>query len=556
MQKTQRKTMFYLIGALALSIAGILYNGAEFPLTNSYLGNSFIIISHFIFITLLLAWVISLQRRILNAQIRRYLLTVGILMASWLLVRTCKWFFVSEFDALCRYMWYAFYIPMILIPLIGVFITIYIGKPDGYKMPKALNLLYIPAALLILYVFTNDIHRTIFKFPNGIELFNSDYTYGFGFYIVAAWFCLLGFDFVVMLIVKSRVPGSKTFQKLPLVIMACSVAFWVIYALKLIDADLTAVDCLMITMLLESAIQGGLIRSNAGYTELFEISTVSAQVADNNFQTRYISSYADDLPEDVMRNATAKPVDLGKTILHSKPVSGGYVFWQSDVKQIKKLMKSLEETGERLSENNYLLKAEIDIKEQKARFDEKNRLYDRIASDVSSQLSMADELLASIEKNPESAKNVLSQICVLSAYIKRRSNLLLLGEENKAVYLAELEFCLRESLDNIRQLGVFTSLDSKNQNYISVETAVAVYDAFEKIIETLLLDINAIMVVLRCENSSVKLCLQIGCEDSADVSALENIEISGGKFTFETDENDLTVDMIFEQGGVSNACFA
>lgn len=553
MYKTQRKTMFYLIGALVLSMAGILYNGAEFPLTNSYLGNSFIIISHFIFITLLLGWVISLQRRILNAQIRRYLVTVGVLMASWLLVRTCKWFYVSEFDPLCRYLWYAFYIPMILIPLIGVFITIYIGKPDGYKMPKALNLLYIPAVLLIVYVFTNDIHLTIFRFPNGIELFNSNYTYGFGFYIVAAWFSILGFYFAVMLIVKSRVPGSKTFQKLPFVIMACSAAFWIIYAMKLIKADLTAVDCLMITMLLESAIQSGLIRSNAGYTELFEISTVSAQVVDNNFQTRYISSYADDLPEDVMRSATAKPVDLGKTILHSKPVSGGYVLWQSDVKQIKKIMKSLEETGERLSENNYLLKAEIDIKEQKARFDEKNRLYDRIASDVSSQLSKADELLASLEKNPGTAKNVLSQICVLSAYIKRRSNLLLLGEENKVVYLAELEFCLRESLDNIKQLGVFASLDSKNQGYITIETAVAVYDAFEKIIETLLLDINAIMVVLRCENNTVKLCLQIGCENSADYSALETIEISDGKIIFDADENDLTVDMVFEQGGASDA---
>ena len=553
MQKTQRKTMFYLIGALVLAMGGILYNGAEFPLTNSYFGNTFTIMSHFIFITLLLGWVISLQRRILNVQIRRYLVTVGILMASWLLVRTCKWFYVSEFDALCRYMWYAFYIPMILIPLFGVFITIYIGKPDGYKMPKGLNFLYIPAFLLILYVFTNDIHGTIFKFPSGIELFNSDYTYGFGFYIVAAWFSILGFYFAGMLIVKSRVPGSKTFQKLPFVIMACSALFWIIYALKLIKADLTAVDCLMITMLLESAIQSGLIRSNTGYTELFEISTVSAQVVDNNFQTRYISAYADDLPEDIMRNATVKPVDLGKTILHSKPVSGGYVLWQSDVKQIKKLMKSLEETRETLSESNYLLKAEIDIKEQKARFDEKNRLYDRIASDVSSQLSKADELLASLEKNPDSAKNVLSQICVLSAYIKRRSNLLLLGEENKVISSVELDFSFRESLDNIKQLGVFVSLDSKTQSFIGVETAVAAYDAFEKVIELLLLDMNAIMVVVRFEGNYVKLCLQIGCEDSADFSALESVELAGGKFTFETDENDLTVDMIFEQGGASDA---
>ncbi len=553
MQKTQKKTMMYLIGALVLAMAGILYNGAEFPLTNSYIGNSFIIMSHFVFVTLLLGWVISLQRRILNAQIRRYLITVGILMASWLTVRTCKWFFVSVFDALCRYMWYAFYIPMILIPLLGVFITIYIGKPDGYKMPKALNLLYIPAALLILFVFTNDFHNLVFKFPKGIELFDSDYTYGFGFYIVAAWFSILGFYFAVMLIVKSRVPGSKTFQKLPLIIMACSVAFWVLYAMKLIKADLTAVDCLMITMLLESAIQSGLIRSNIGYTELFEISTVAAQVVDENFQTSYISSYADDFSEDIMRSAVVKPVDLGKTMLHGKPVSGGYVLWQNDVKQIKKLMKSLEETRERLSENNYLLKAEIDIKEQKARFDEKNRLYDRIAEDVALQLSKADELLVEIEKDPGSAKNNLSRICVLSAYIKRRSNLLLLGEENKVISSTELEFCLRESLDNIKLLDVFSSLDSKSSGLIDVETAVAIYDAFEKIIEMVLLDINAIMVSLRCEDNAVKLCLQIGCEDSADISALNNIELVGGKFTFVADDNDITIDMSFEQGGVADA---
>lgn len=541
MLKTRVKTMIYFGCAFALTMAGILYNGINFPLTNSFTGNIFAILTHITFVALSVGWVISVQRRIIDKRIRGYLVAVGLLMAFWLAERTIKWFFVSEFSPLCRYMWYAYYIPMILIPLFGVFITTYIGKPITYKIPKWLNILYIPAAALIIFVFTNDFHNLVFKFPKGIYYFNSIYEYDFGFYIVAAWFVILGFYFVITLAIKSRVPGSKSVQKLPLIIMACSVVFWLLYALGLVKADLTAVDCLMITLLLESAIQSGLIRSNAGYIEFFEISTVAAQVIDKNYQTKYISSYADDLPDDVIRSALIKPVDLGKTILYSKPVSGGYVLWQNDIRRIKILMKSLEETRERLSENNFLLKAENDMNEKKARLEEKNRLYDRIARDVSPQLITAEELLSHADMNPGSARNDLAKICVLSAFIKRRSNLLLLGEENNVISASELEFCLRESLNNIRLLGVCTSFNSRCTGTLNVENAVALYNLFEKTIELYIDEINALMVSLSCEDSSVKLNLQLGLNDNADISVLKSLALDGGSVVSAVDENDVAV---------------
>lgn len=549
MVRTKYKTVIYLTGALVLFMFGIVYNGIDFPLSDSYMKNTFTLIPHLIFITLQVGWVISLQRRIINKRIRIYLIAVGLLMAFWLTVRTCKWFFVSDMEVLCRYLWYAFYIPMVLIPLIGVFITTYIGKSDSYKMPKWLNLFFIPAAALLVLIFTNDFHNLVFEFPHGIEFFNDDYTYGVGFYVTAFWFIALGFYFVTMLIIKSRVPGSKTVQTLPLVIMACAVVFWLLYSSKIINVDLTAVDCLIITLLLESAIQSGLIRSNTGYNELFEISTVAAQVVDRNYQTCYISAYADDYPEDVMKSAAEKAVDLGKTILHSKPVSGGYFLWQDDVKQIKSLMKTLEETQERLSENNFLLRAEIEIKEQKARFDEKNRLYDRIAQDVAMQLSLADDLIAQAEKNPESANKALAQVCVISAYIKRRSNLLLLGEENSLISAGELEFCLHESLDNLRLLGVFTSVNSSCNGLVSVENAVAVYDLFEQMIETIIHAVNAFMVNIKSSDGVISLSLQAGVDEDADLSGLTKLKINRGNVSVDIDCNDITVDILLPAGG-------
>ena len=105
--------------------------------------------------------------------------------------------------------------------------------------------------------------------------------------------------------------------------------------MQIVGGDLAAIDCIMIISLLESAIQSGLIPSNTSYNELFCNSTVSAQIVDNNYQPCMVSGTATILTEDVMRSAEAQPVDLGDTILHSKAITGGYVLWQDDVKQIK-----------------------------------------------------------------------------------------------------------------------------------------------------------------------------------------------------------------------------
>lgn len=90
--------------------------------------------------------------------------------------------------------------------------------------------------------------------------------------------------------------------------------------------------------------------------------------------------------EEVIKSAKAEPVDLGDTILHSKAITGGYVLWQDDVKQIKELIKELRYTRERLGVKNELFKAELELKENRAGTEEKSRLYDRIAKEVAPSL--------------------------------------------------------------------------------------------------------------------------------------------------------------------------
>ena len=102
---------------------------------------------------------------------------------------------------------------------------------------------------------------------------------------------------------KSRVPGSRSFQKLPAVILGISVILWVLYCMQIVVGDLAAMDCIMIVALLESAILSGLIPSNTNYRELFRRSTVSAQIVDSDDRPCVVSRTATALPASVIRSA-------------------------------------------------------------------------------------------------------------------------------------------------------------------------------------------------------------------------------------------------------------
>ena len=550
MTKMNKQSILYVIGIVALLVIAYYSRAFHTQVDEPVLKMLLVMLRSVIQISLVIGWCSSVRTRIINKQVRHYLIAVGILLAFWLILRTCKWEFIAQNGThLGRYLWYSYYIPMVFVPLLGVFIIDHIGKAENYKMPNGLKYMYIPAAFLVTAVFTNDLHQLVFSFPKGLEHCESDCIYHPLYYITMAWFILLGIYFVVMLIKKSRVPGSKSFQKLPAVILGISIIFWVLYCMQIIGGDLAAIDCIMIIALLESAIQSGLIPSNTNYNELFRNSTVSAQIVDTDYRSCMVSGTATVLPEAVMRSAESEPVDLGDTILHSKAITGGYVLWQDDIKQMNDLIEELRDTQERLGESNELLKAELELKEKRARTEEKSRLYDRIAKEVAPQLAKADELLKLAECEPKQTKSVIAKVSVICAYIKRRGNLILLEEEGNIIPASELEYCIRESLDNLRLGDVFTSFDSSCDGELKLEHAVAAFDFYENIVERLLDDATAVMIHLSCKSGNMKMRLQIGCNEDIAEQTLSELSVPCGKFDWDIQDEDATVTLLLSERG-------
>ena len=545
---SKKRSIFYLscIGVLLL-IAYSMRHIFHHMTDNALLGISMMTLRWVIHITLTVFWCLSLRRRILSQSIRRLLLSVGGLLLFWQIVRIIKYDYVIVTEAIGRYCWYSYYIPMTLVPLLGVFIIAHIGKPEGYHSPSWMKGLFIPAFSLIAVVMTNDYHQLVFTFHNGFEHYNSDYGYGFMYIIVMGWFVLTGLYFVIMLLVKSRVPGSKSFQTLPLMIMLGAIAFWAGYSMKLYTGDLTAMDCIIIMLLLESAIQSGLIPSNMHYRELFNQSTIAAQIIDKDCAVRYRSITAAPLDPKTIQKALTQNVALGDTILHSQPIAGGHVLWQDDIKEINELTAHLKETNQLLSEHYDLNRAELDLREKKLQADEKNRLYDRIASEIAPQLQKAAELLQAVRNQPEQTNALLSQLCVISAYIKRRANLILLSEDQTELSSRELESCLRESLSNLQLCGVMTHLTCRCDKNASVQQIILLYDFFEDVLEALLTKLTAIAVFAECKDGAILLRIQAGCRETPTYSP--NITLPGGTIRAHVQDQDLIIEATIQQGG-------
>jgi hypothetical protein len=167
-RKNKRNIGIAIVVAILMTIAFVFRMIYE-NLDNAMLATVMLTVRNTIHLSLLLLWVISLQHRLVNKVVRRLMVTVGALLLFWLMDKIIKWDFTgSVTHPLVRYLWYGFYVGMLYVPTLGVFIIDYLGKPENYRHPKWLNYLLIPPTLLLLTVFTNDLHQKVFVFYNGL----------------------------------------------------------------------------------------------------------------------------------------------------------------------------------------------------------------------------------------------------------------------------------------------------------------------------------------------------------------------------------------------------
>lgn len=492
----------------------ILGNNGIYPITLGMLRT-------FIYIGLYIGWGISVSKRIVQTQVRRNLIAVALLNVFWFVIRSMKYYFVSD-PALSRQLWYWYYFPMLFIPLFSVFVSMSLGKPENYRLPKWTSLLYIPTLICLILVVTNDFHQLVFDFPAGEVWSDKNYDYVFGYFPVIGWEIICALTSFTIMVIKCRLSQRKKY--LPLSLLCICIVYAIIYAsgaewMRIIGGDLTAVQCLMFTAILESCIQCGLIQTNTGYDSLFEAGTFKAQISDTDYNIRYTSANSPHLSENVMRSAENGAVSLDKnTVLKSNPIEDGHVLWLEDISDIAALLKELEENKETIAESNLLEQENYRTKLKINTLQEKNRLYDLLQDQTAHQIDLLDSLFAqyNTETNYEKRRSLLTKIAVIGAYIKRRGNLMFIGEKSATTDTAELSLCLEESFANLELMGVECAIDIPGNNKIDTTDAICVYDFFESVTEAAIDDMHSVWLKARSLKDSVVFHLEVECESLLD----------------------------------------
>lgn len=206
------------------------------------------------------------------------------------------------------------------------------------------------------------------------------------------------------------------------------------------------------------------------------------------------------------------------TLLRSAPVQGGYVMWQTDITELVENMERLKENRTELAERNYLEQQNYEVERKINALREKNRLYDLLQRRLAPQIIRMDQLLTRYRTAPEADKRqLLGQVAVLGAYLKRGANLMFLAQQHRYVPAAELRYALEESISSLELAGVECAMEVTQGVRLPAEAAAACYSRFESVVEGALGQLDALFV--RAIWKDHRLNLYLSVETGADLKA-------------------------------------
>ena len=539
MNVIRRKSIAGLSLALGLFVLAGVFRQIDYELPPLPAAVCFVL-TNLIYIGLAMAWGFSVSSRMLHRNARRHLLLGCAMAVLWMFLRAVKYRFFADSDV-TRYLWYLYYVPQILAPLASLFAALEVGRREGDAISSRWYLLFIPAALLIGGVLTNDLHQLAFRAAPGAATLEADYTHGWLYFLAMAWTIALLLTTGLVIYRKCRVFESRRYAWVPLSVflggfVLCALSFANVYTLHKIPECF----CLTFAALWESCLQVGLLTTNGHYRYFFSESTVAAQIVDGQGRAVYRAKNAPALSPVQLATAAREAILLDRDArLQSAPIQDGRVYWVEDIARINRIREQLAEINGQLSEENELIQAENALKRQRAQIEEKNRLMDAMIDLVQPQLHSINRLLE------HGTAQSLSRVSILGAYVKRRVNLALICEKKAAVPVEELTHCIRESLTYLAQYGAVCALHQEGSGDVDSCAVQLAYDYFEDYLEAALPTLSALMVRIECgECFSIRLMT----EDAAGLPDADRYA-QLGRMTLDDEDGEQCATLSFDRGG-------
>lgn len=454
-------------------------------------------LSAFAYITMILIWAVSIRRRIVDDRIRHRILAACLFMVLLFFLRMCKYSYFPDDIYVNEYLWYGYTIPLTAIPVCMFMAALYVEPVRNRRFVVMMEKLLIVLNIIIaVAVMTNGYHSFVY----GITVHpDKEYTHEWFYWVILVFRAGLSIGILTVLLRKCSLSAARKKWYIPVICIGISGILLTWYLInggppRIMGHKLFQLHeavCIPFIIAFECIIQIGMIPANSGYRLLFDQSGISACIYDDR-----------DMPVLVSGDEPGSS-EKEESHMEKESISGGYITWIRDVAAINRLNREIEEVTEELGDENDFIRRENEFRSERISFEERNRLYNRIATAVRTRAVKTDSLLAeAMDSDDETVlREKIIYASVLGAYIKRMGNLMLMTDRADRLSSGELCASLRESFEYLKLKECRCFIYERSRCEMNSAAALLAYELFEDAIEDVWLRLHAISVSLECKDA-------------------------------------------------------
>lgn len=477
-----------------------------------------------LYLLLFVLWGYSLDQRIIQKSVLHCLRLMDVLMLIWLTLRTLKYEVVTDMTV-ARYLWYLYYLPIIFIPLLGVYIAIFLGKSENYQLSKKSWLLSLIPAALFLTVITNDLHQQVFVFESGIPGVpdNKVVFHRPVYFVILVWIVGCVCFSIVQLLKKNRLPSIGKRRMMPFVLSCVMLLYGVLYLLGFqvvrdVFGDMNVMFCLFYAAIYESCIHCRMIQSNTGYVELYEATTLASCIADQNGHILLRSRTAG---ENMVCPQEGESIVCPDGMrISAAPVKDGFVIWGDNVQHLAELRARLDENKRKKENNKKKLKDAYLVQKQLYELTEKNHIYDELEEKHKKQTERIKELLEQCRNaKPPKMREHMKEILLLGTYIKRSANLYFLSQEYEKLPQQELRLTIDELVRAMNSCEVECGVVYLTTKPIASKEVERLFELLKTIMEMTISELHSLFISV----SDREMNLSVEC--MTDLSEIASAEV-------------------------------
>ncbi len=462
-------------------------------------------------------WLTLLYIRIFDKTLKKYVLSIGVLLVFWMIIRIIKPYTTGTITEL---IWYLYYIPLLFIPTFYYNCSSYLINSKNKKRRIATIII---STILFFLVITNSLHNIVFKIKSNIN----DYNHNIGYFIIVIWILCLTVVAIINLIKSSKNKGRKNIIAISLIILI-GIIYTVLYVKNVLVIRKTNMSVIIGTLFcigLEMMLDFKLIPNNFRYKKIFKNSSLPLEIISQDGKTRITTNHYIELEEkirnDIENNVVRSTYENNNIIENIKAINGGYSIEEKDYRKIKEYEESLKIINQELTKQEKILQKQRKIVAEIYETRLKAEIIELLDEKIEQKRKLINRLIKEMKITDI---DKMQKIKLLLNYCKRMSSLVISSYNKEQYNNKRLEIIINELLIEAEILGINGVLKTNTFEISSTETA----NIYEIVFETITkLKGTDFMVYIQVKNSYIEVKYLLDSEQKKLKKEIEKLELKG-----------------------------